>query len=44
MLEFIVVSITIMLCRLLAESVGCFWQPSELENVANPDFGNLKHL
>ena len=23
---------------------GHFWQPEELENMANPDFNNLKHL
>ena len=33
-----------MLRRLLAESAGHFWWPSESENVANPDFENLKHL
>ena len=27
-----------------AESDGHFWQPAEFENVANPDFENLKHL
>ena len=33
-----------MLCRSLGESDGLFWQPAEFENVANPDFENLKHL
>ena len=33
-----------MLYRLLAESAGNFWQPEKFENVANPDFENLKHL
>ena len=33
-----------MLRRLLAESDGHFWQPAEFEDVANPDFENLKHL
>ena len=33
-----------MLCQLLAESAGHFWQPAEFENVANPYFENLKHL
>ena len=33
-----------MLLRLLAESAGNFWQPSEFENVANPYFENLKYL
>ena len=28
----------------LSDSAGHFWQPSELENMANPDFENLKHL
>ena len=28
----------------LAESAGHFWWPEEFENVANPYFGNLKHL
>ena len=27
----------------LAESDGHFWQPAEFENVAEPDFRNLKH-
>ena len=44
MIDFIVVSITIMICRLLGESAGHFWQPAEFENVANPDFENPKHL
>ena len=33
-----------MLCRLLAESDCHFLHPAEFENVANPDFENLKHL
>ena len=33
-----------MLRRSLSESVDHFWWPSEFENVANPDFENLKHL
>ena len=33
-----------MLRRSLAESAGHFWWPAEFENVANPDFENLKHL
>ena len=33
-----------MLHQLLAESAGNFWWPAELENVANPDFENLRHL
>ena len=33
-----------MLRRLLAESDGRFWKTVEFENVANPDFKNLKHL
>ena len=33
-----------MLCLLLAESAYHFWFPSELDNVANPDFESLKHL
>ena len=28
----------------LAESAGHFCQPAEFENVADPDFENLKHL
>ena len=44
MIDFIVVAITIMLRRSLAESAGHFWWPAEFENVANPDFENLKHL
>ena len=43
-LDFIVVAITIMLHWLLAENAGHFWWPAEFENVANPDFENLKHL
>ena len=37
-------SITIMLCRLLDESAGHFFQPEEFENVENTDIKNLKHL
>ena len=33
-----------MLHQLLGEIAGHFWQPSEFENVANPDFENLKHF
>ena len=33
-----------MICRSLDESTVHFWQPAEFENVANPDFENLKHL
>ena len=33
-----------MLRRFLDESAGRFWWPAEFENVANPDFENLKHL
>ena len=33
-----------MLLRPLANSAGHFWWPAEFKNVANPDFGNLKHL
>ena len=33
-----------MICWSLDESAGRFWQPAEFENVANPDFENLKHL
>ena len=33
-----------MLRRSLDESAGHFWQPEKFENVANPDFENLKHL
>ena len=43
-IDFIVFAITIMICCSLAESAGQFWQPSEFENVENPDFENLKHL
>ena len=28
----------------LIESAGHIWWPAEFENVANPDFENLKHL
>ena len=28
----------------LGESAGHFCHPAESKNVANPDFGNLKHL
>ena len=43
-MDFIVVAITIMLRRLLADSAGNFWRPEEFENVENLDFDNLKHL
>ena len=43
-IDFIFVDIIIMLCWYLAESAGHFWQPEKFENVANPDFNNLKHL
>ena len=33
-----------MIRGLLAESAGPFWHPAEFENVANPDFENLKNL
>ena len=33
-----------MLRRSLDESGGHFWWPAEFVNVANPDFGNLRHL
>ena len=33
-----------MLHRSLAESAGHFWQPAKFENMANPDFKDLKHL
>ena len=33
-----------MIHRLLGDSDGHFWWPVEFENVANPDFENLKHL
>ena len=33
-----------MICLSLSESAGQFWWPAEFENVANPDFENLKHL
>ena len=28
----------------LAESSGRFWQPSEFENVSDPDFKHINHL
>ena len=37
-------SIIVMLCWLRAESAGQFWWTEEFENVANPDFENLKQL
>ena len=40
----IVESITTIPRRLLAESAGHFWWSVEFENVANPDFKNLKNL
>ena len=33
-----------MLGWLLAESASHLWHPAEIENVANPDFENIKHL
>ena len=33
-----------MLLWSLAESAGRLWWPTEFENVANPDFENLRHL
>ena len=33
-----------MIYQSLGESAGHFWKPVEFENVANPDFGDLKHL
>ena len=44
MIDFIFFAIIIMLRWSLAESAGHFWWPAEFENVANPDFENLKHL
>ena len=43
-MNFIVVIITIMIHRSLAESSDHFWWPAEFENVANQYFENLKHL
>ena len=43
-MDFIVIAITIMLCRSLAESVGHSWWPEEFKNVVDLDFENLKHL
>ena len=43
-IDFIFAAITTMIRRSLAESAGHFWQPAEFENVANPDFENIKHL
>ena len=43
-MDFIFVTTTIMFRQLLAEIAGNFWQAEEFENVANPDFENLKHL
>ena len=42
-IDFIVVTTTITLLRYLAESDGHFRKPAEFENVANPDFENIKH-
>ena len=33
-----------MLFQSLPESVGHFWQPSELKNLENPNLEQLKHL
>ena len=41
---FIVITTTITLYWLLAESSGCFSKPVEFENVANLDFKDIKHL
>ena len=43
-IDLIVVAITIMLRRSLAESAGHFRWPAEFKNVANPDFEHLNHL
>ena len=43
-IDLIVVAVTTALRRSLAASAGHFWQPEKSENVANPDFENLKHL
>ena len=43
-IDFVFVAINIMLHQSLAESADHFWWPAELENVANLDFENLKHL
>ena len=43
-IDFIVLAITTMLHCLLADNNGYFWQPAEFKNVANPYFGNMKHL
>ena len=43
-IEFIVLSIIIVLRRSLVESAGNFGWPAEFENVADPDFEDLKHL
>ena len=40
----IVFSIAIMLRQFHSDSTGHFWHSAEFENVANPDFKNLKHL
>ena len=44
MIDFIVVAISIMLSRLLADSDGHFLQLEEFEDVENPDFENIKHM
>ena len=36
--------IAIELCLFLAVSTGHFWLPIKFENMANPDYKNLKHL
>ena len=43
-IDFIVVSVIIMLRWSLSESAGHFWNPEELENAANPDFESLNNL
>ena len=43
-IDFITVSIAIIIRWLLSDSAGHFWWTLEFENVANPDFENIKHL
>ena len=38
------VTITVILRRFLAESADHFWQPAEFENVTNSYLENLTHL
>ena len=35
---------SIIICWLLAEIAGHFWKPAESDNLANPEFENLKHF